>query len=32
MRIFLATWPEDNQGVGLTKAGNTNRLMSFFLY
>ena len=30
MKIFLATWAEDGQGVGLTKAGNKNRLMSYF--
>jgi hypothetical protein len=30
MRVYLATWLEDNQGVTLTKAGATNRLLSFF--
>jgi hypothetical protein len=30
VRIYLATWAEDNQGKGLNDAGNKNRLMSFF--
>jgi len=30
MRIFLATWAEDNQGLGLTGAGCYNRLMSYW--
>lgn len=30
MRIFLATWLEDNQGVSLTNQNVKNRLMSFF--
>jgi autonomous glycyl radical cofactor GrcA len=30
MKIHFATWPEDNQGKSLTKAGNKNRLKSFF--
>jgi len=30
MKIYLATWLEDNQGKTLTKAQNKNRLMSYF--
>jgi len=30
MRIFLATWAEDNQGMGLTKSGCEDRLMSYW--
>jgi len=30
MKIYLATWLEDNQGTTLTKVGAKNRLMSFF--
>lgn len=30
MRIYLATWMEDNQGRSLQKIGYRNRLMSFF--
>ena len=30
MKIHLATWLEDNQGVTLTKANYINRLMSYF--
>ncbi len=30
MKIFLATWCEDNQGVTLTKAWATNRLLSYY--
>jgi len=30
MKIYLATWLEDNQGKSLTKIGSVNRLMSFF--
>lgn len=30
MIIYLATWMEDNQGITLTKVGNTQRLMSYF--
>jgi len=30
MKIFLATWLEDNQAITLTKAGAKNRLMSYF--
>ncbi len=30
MRIYLATWAEDNQGEGLSSIGYRHRLMSFF--
>jgi len=30
MRIYLATWLEDNQGKTLTKVDYKNRLLSFF--
>lgn len=30
MRIYLATWLEDNQSVSLTKVKAMCRLMSFF--
>ena len=30
MRVFLATWLEDNQGEALSKANYRNRLMSYF--
>ena len=30
MKIYLATWMEDNQGKSLTKAKNCNRLLSYF--
>jgi len=30
MKIYLATWLEQNQGVTLTKANYINRLMSYF--
>jgi len=30
MKIYLATWLEQNQGVTLTKANYTQRLMSYF--
>jgi hypothetical protein len=30
MKIYLATWLEDNQGVTLTEAKCKNRLMSYF--
>jgi hypothetical protein len=30
MRIFLATWLEDNQGLSLQKKGARNRLMSYY--
>ena len=30
MKIYLATWLEDNQGVTLTKVGNKRRLISYF--
>ena len=30
MKIFKATWLEDNQGDSLTKVGAKCRLMSFF--
>ena len=30
MRIYLATWLEDNQGISLTKVSARHRLMSFF--
>jgi len=30
MRIFLATWTEDNQGETLTKVDYQNRLMSYY--
>lgn len=30
MKIYLATWLEDNQGKTLTEEGNTQRLMSFY--
>jgi hypothetical protein len=29
MKIYLATWLEDNQGIGLTEVGYKNRLMSY---
>lgn len=30
MKIYLATWMEDNQGKTLTKVGYHNRLMSYY--
>lgn len=30
MKIFLATWTEDNQGQTLTKAEAFNRLLSYY--
>lgn len=30
MKIFLATWLEDNQGKTLTKIDYRNRLLSYF--
>lgn len=30
MKIYLATWLEDNQGVTLTEAGYEHRLLSYF--
>jgi hypothetical protein len=30
MRIYLATWLEDNQGATLSKAGGDRRLMSYY--
>jgi hypothetical protein len=30
MKIYLATWTEDNQGETLTKAGAKDRLMSYY--
>ncbi len=30
MKIFLATWLEDNQGQTLTKTGCNNRLLSYY--
>ena len=30
MKIYLATWLEQNQGVTLTKANYVKRLMSYF--
>ena len=30
MKIFLATWLEDNQGLTLSKANAKNRLLSYF--
>lgn len=30
MRIFLATWAEDNQGITLTKCGCRYRLLSYW--
>jgi hypothetical protein len=30
MKIYLATWMEDNQGRTLTRAGNKKRLLSYF--
>jgi len=30
MKIYLATWLEDNQGVSLTNAGCESRLLSYF--
>ena len=30
MKIFLATWTEDNQGETLSKVDYKNRLMSYF--
>jgi len=30
LKIHLATWLEDSQGVTLTKANYINRLMSYF--
>ena len=30
MKIFLATWLEDNQGKSLTENNNVRRLMSYY--
>lgn len=30
MKMYLATWLEDNQGVTLTKVGGNKRLLSFY--
>lgn len=30
MKIYLATWIEENQGVSLSKQGARQRLMSYF--
>ncbi len=30
MKIYLATWAEDDQGEILTKVGNCKRLMSYY--
>jgi hypothetical protein len=30
MKIYLATWTEDNQGETLSKAGVEHRLMSYY--
>ena len=30
MKIYLATWLEDNQAITLTKVDYRNRLMSYF--
>ena len=30
VKIYLATWLEDNQGKTLTKISNKNRLLSYF--
>lgn len=30
MRVYLATWAEDNQGEGLSSVGSVHRLMSYF--
>jgi len=30
VRIFLATWLEENQGVSLTKQNAKHRLMSYY--
>ncbi len=30
MKIYLATWLEDNQGKTLTKVDYSNRLLSYF--
>lgn len=30
MKIYLATWAEDDQGETLTKTGNRRRLMSYY--
>ncbi len=30
VRIYLATWLEDNQGVSLTKANARRRLISYY--
>jgi hypothetical protein len=30
MKIYLATWLEDNQGVNLTEVGCRNRLLSYY--
>ena len=32
MKIYLATWTEQNQGVSLTKVGGHHRLISFFFF